>query len=164
MNWNASIEWLKLKPQYMLPISLTTGVITLGPPTLLHALHLEGIAKTYPAWFGGAFLLSTALLVSHGAFLGVGTATRHCRAKKAQKLRIDRLHKLTDAEKAVLRGYFDEGTPTQHLRMSDGIAGHLEGFRILFRSSDVSVHQDLFPYNLHPWAREYLSLHPELLQ
>ncbi|MNW63366.1 hypothetical protein D3C74_415740 [compost metagenome] len=67
-------------------------------------------------------------------------------------------------EKRILLYYFVNGTNTQLLAFNDGTVGELAGYRIIQRASNVSRMGALFPFNLNPWAREYLAKNPELLK
>jgi hypothetical protein len=70
---------------------------------------------------------------------------------------------LNPREKEILLYYFVNHTNTQPLRVNDGTVAELEFYEIISRTSQISQGWFEFPYNLNPWAREYLSEHPGLL-
>jgi hypothetical protein len=74
------------------------------------------------------------------------------------------LPQLTEDEKAILRGYIEGQTRTQYLAMSNGTVGQFVVEKILFRASSLGSVADYFPYNIQPWAWDYLNNHPEVLE
>jgi len=72
------------------------------------------------------------------------------------------LHKLLPEEKGILGPYVKDGVTSYMFDMGNGIVGGLVDGDILFRSSNVGEVYS-FPYNLRPWAREYLEANPHLL-
>ena len=75
-----------------------------------------------------------------------------------------RLHDLTDEEKNVLRDYIHRGSRTHYLEMNNGVTAGLVAAAVIHQASPMSVRRTIFPYNIQPWAWDYLREHPELLE
>jgi len=158
------IEAIKLSPRYLLPIWIFTGFVVFAPKELLSIFGLTDIVSSYRPYFGLAFLLSGALLVSSACIAFYEWLKRKHRERVTRTFRHQRLRQLTEDEKAILRGYIEGQTRTQVLSMSDGTVGQFVVEKILFRASSLGSVADYFPYNIQPWAWEYLNEHPELLE
>jgi len=74
------------------------------------------------------------------------------------------LHDLTIEEKELLAEYIDNNTRTTSIKYSNGVAKELESSMVIRRASNMAHYHDVFPYNIQPWAWEYLSKNPELLK
>ena len=74
------------------------------------------------------------------------------------------LDNLTPDEKTYLAPYVLEEVTSQVFELEDGIAGGLVAKNIIYRSSNLGNVLEGFPYNMQPWARDYLHQHLELLQ
>ena len=163
MDISRFVEWIKLSPRYLLPIFLLTGFLLFAPKGWLGVFGLVGLLEDYRPWFGAAFLLSGALLLS----AAITPAWEMVKRKRAEsgvlRERQERLHHLSEPEKEILRGYVEGQTKTQYLSMADGVVGGLEAERVLYRASDLGRSVDYFAYNMQPWAWDYLNKHPKLL-
>ena len=84
---------------------------------------------------------------------------------RAEKLGADQqmLQRLTADEKAYLAPFIKKGKAMQRFNMEDGIAGSLNARGIIFCGAKVFDHVTGAEYALSPWAREYLSANPSLL-
>ncbi len=163
MDFSKYLDWIKLSPRYLLPISIFTGIVLFGPSWLLDTLGMAGVVANYRFYFGLVFLLSTVLLVSSGLVVGFEQAAHWVLDKLLLKQRRQRLHRLSEPEKQVLRGYVYKGTPTQYFSIADGVVGGLEDAGIIYKSSNVGNVKN-WAYNIQPWAWEYLNSHPQLLK
>jgi len=158
------IDWIKLSPRYLLPVCIFCGFVVFAPPRLLSIFGLTGIVSSYRPWFGLAFLLSAALVVSSAVFALYERLKERRLGKTVREYQRHRLHHLTEGEKELLRGFIHNQTRTRNLSMSDGRVGQFEMENIIFRSSSLGQYPDAFAYNIQPWAWEYLNKHPEVLQ
>lgn len=64
---------------------------------------------------------------------------------------------------AALASRAAHGALRSRFDMTDGVAGGLAAKGIIYRSSNVINLIDGVPHNLQPWARLFLSTHPEVL-
>ena len=157
------VEWIKLSPRHLLPLSLFTGFILFAPQRWLAAFGIAGFVSDYRPYIGVTFLLSTVLLISAAIVAGYGWAKQKRAEAALLRGRRERLHHLSEPEKEILRGYIEAQPRTQYLSMADGVVGGLVAERIIYRASSLGQSFDYFAYNIHPWAWEYLNAHPKLL-
>jgi hypothetical protein len=162
VDFSRYLEWIKLSPRYLLPISLFTGFVLFAPHEMLDRFGLVSFLSHYRSYFGLVFLLSTTLLLS-AALAAVYKWIMEGRRQRARlKYMRQRLHRLAEPEKAILRGFVYNGTRSQYLDMADGTVGGLEVEGIIFRSSNFG-NIESWAYNIQPWAWNYLTSHPNLL-
>jgi hypothetical protein len=163
MDIGRLVEWIKLSPRHLVPLSLFTGFILFAPETWLSVFGLVGFVSQWRPYFGAVFLLSTALLLG-AAVLSAWEMVKHKRTEATfLRSRRERLHHLSEPEKEILRGYIEGQTRTQYLSMADGVAGGLVAERIIYRASSLGQSSDYFAYNIQPWAWEYLNKHRKVL-
>ena len=163
MDFSKYLDWIKLSPRYLLPISLFTGIALFASPQLLDTLGMSDVVEKYRPYIGFVFLLFSVLLVSSGLVAVLEFAAHEFLDRLLMRQRRRRLRRLTKPEKEVLRGYINDGTRTRYLRISDGVVGGLVAEGILYRSTTLSKSGDYFAYNIQPWAWEYLNSHPGLV-
>jgi hypothetical protein len=145
------------------------------------------IALALPAdWVAGLGLLSAreanrsefglSLLVGLGILGAVQLFDKQSLTQKAlQRRRDDRareatvhnqreqLHGLNPDEKAYLVPYIRKKKAMQRFNMEDGIAGNLRVRGIIFCGAHQFDQLTGAEFALSPWARDYLTKHPELL-
>jgi hypothetical protein len=163
MDIGRLVEWIKLSPRHLVPLSLFTGFILFAPERWLAVFGIVGLVSDYRPWFGATFLLSMALLISAALTMLYGWAKAKREERAFLRSRRERLHHLSEPEKEILRCYIEDQTRTQYLPMSDGVVGGLVVERILFRASSLGQSFDYFAYNIQPWAWDYLNKHRKLL-
>jgi Na+-transporting methylmalonyl-CoA/oxaloacetate decarboxylase gamma subunit len=77
--------------------------------------------------------------------------------------RQERLHRLTDAEKEVLRPFIAEANRTQWLDWMDGVVVGLELEKVIHRALPMAREGMATPFNMQHWAYAYLTAHRELV-
>lgn len=133
------------------------------PKDIKDLMQLTSIIEEYKSWIGGVFLVSGSISVINliqGLFNNI---SRVRKKRKLMKRRQEKLRRLTPKEKLILVRYFALNTTSQDLPFNDGVVSELAAYGIITRSSILSSRGTDFPYNLKPWARDYLNRHPELL-
>jgi Super-infection exclusion protein B len=163
MDIGRLVEWIKLSPGHLVPLSLFTGFLLFAPERWLAVFGLVGFVSQWRPYFGAVFLLSTALLLGAALVSAWGMVKQKRTEAAFLRGRWERLHHLSEPEKEILRGYIEAQTRTQYLSMADGVVGGLGAERIIYRASSLGQSFDYFAYNIHPWAWEYLNAHPKLL-
>ena len=164
MDISKLLDSIKLSPKYLFAIFLAGFFFLVAPAPILGRMSLNDFWLR--PYIGIVTILAAALLVAHGAAHGINRFNAS-RAKKReqrewQQSMSDTLSSLTPAEKQALQPYIIEKQNSVLFNISSGVAGGLEAKQILYRASSVGPWSN-FPYNLQPWARSYLSKHPELL-
>lgn len=160
MNLKDYVGWIKLPPKYIFALSIVSGFVLFGPTSINKGLGLDLFLNDYRKFVGVFFLLTVFLLFAH--IIGF-LKERYEKHKNNKKLR-KRLFDLTDEEKKVLSQYLDDNTRTEYFNFTDGVILGLVDEYILYRVSNSSDMPPVFPFNIQPWAWDYLRKHPELLK
>ncbi len=157
------IDWVKLSGKQAFILSVITSILLFSNDEVLGKLGVTEAIGSWQIWIGLVWLVSVAILAAEIVFPVYGfvakRVTWYFNLKGYQK----RLHQLTVGEKEVLLQYINQNTRTISLNYSDGVANELESARIIRRASNLAHYHDVFPFNIQPWAWDYLSKHPELL-
>lgn len=155
MDLSKLVEWIKLSPKYLLPISLVSGFLLLANEKLLQSVGLDEFVNVFRAWIGIIFLLASALLVvdvGYGIFTRLSLVYKNLRTRRN---RFERLRNSTSEEKDILLSFLLEDTRTQYFAYKDGVVLGLKLEGILYEPSNVG---DLgrWPFNIQPWAWKML--------
>lgn len=158
------IEALELPVRTLAGLTLATGLLLFGPETFISRMGLAGFLEDYRTWIGLTFLVSasTVLVAITGPLWSV--AGSELRQRWVAFRHRGHLKRLTPGEKEVLRGYLEADTRTRHFWLGEGNVRELEAHGILRRASNVGSSGAGFPFNVQPWAWDYLQKHPELLE
>jgi Super-infection exclusion protein B len=158
-------EWLKLSPRYLVPIGILLGLLLWAPP-FVSGLRLTPFVTQFGPYIGVAFLFVWLLILSAVAspFIPTGDQLK-AKLEERAKLRAgqQRLHELTPAEKDLLRPYFQQNTNTQSLWWASGEVQGLVQEDIIAPVLPFARAGMGAPLNIQPWAKRYLSDHPELV-
>lgn len=162
------VEILKLSPRYLfLPMLLVSGFALFAPANILDFLGLTIFASQYRSYLGAAFLVAAACITVSTVHSVYGWAHDSITYKRNTTQRQanwrQRLHRLTEEEKELLRGYIQDGTRTQNLPIDSGIVSGLVHEGVIYRASDVGSLLQGFAFNIQPWAWDYLNSHADLL-
>lgn len=159
-------DWLTMGMVPLVGLAIASGIVLFAPIPLLQTLGLDtGVEKVRP-YLGGAFLLSISVLTAMGV-KGVWDALLKRYLQDALRIRFLRkeLHALTEDEKAILRPYIERQTRSQDFSMQDGVVLGLQQRKIIIRIGSIGQtgFGFNFPFQIQPWAWEYLNMHPELV-
>ncbi|MCP4256229.1 MAG: hypothetical protein GY774_01725 [Planctomycetes bacterium] len=166
MNIIKWTEVLKLPPKYILPVMIFTGFFLIVPKTWLNTLGITTLISNYCQYITIAFLASCALLISH-IFFWITNIIKDkiINAKYLRAIQItgkDYLQRLTPDEKNILKFYIINQKRTQVLDPTDGTVNGLVRINIIYLSARSSTSLG-FPYNLQPWAWDFLNNNKGLL-
>ena len=75
----------------------------------------------------------------------------------------ERLNRLTEDEKQILRFYLAENTRANMLRIEDGVVQGLKADGIIFQSASLGNVLEGFAHNISDFAWDYLHINPHLL-
>lgn len=164
MNISKILEFIKLSPKYLLPISLVTGFLLLGKEEYTQKLGLDAFTSSYKHWIGIIFLLSSALFICDIVYKIWYLTFRKFKNWRFINYGQKRLANLTNEEKEILRGFIFQQTRTQKLSVMSGVVKSLEHENIIYQSSNLGRLFEGFAYNIQPWAWEYLNKNKELLE
>lgn len=164
LEWAKLADWLKLKPSIILAIVISASFAILSPDWLLAKLGVDSLVRDHRGWFGAALVGSVTLLIARALGWLFGN-NRSPLVEWWQKRRLRSVFDtLSPSEKTILKRYLDEQTTSLYFEISDGVVNGLQVKRILYRSSNVSARFTTFPFNLQPWAWDYLQLNRHLVE
>jgi len=150
----------KIPLAFLIAILSFLGITLFSPEYVAEKLAIDGFRETFRVLLGPSFLLTFSFFIAR-LFTKLKTLIHE---KKTLKERYSMLRDLTPAEKAYLAPYIFDQETTQYFGAEDGIKGSLEAKIIIYQASVMGHLITGFAYNLQPWAREYLTKHPELLE
>lgn len=154
----------KYTNKFFVVVAIGSAILLFSSNEIIENLGLLQFVKVNKQYIGMTFLVSGVVTVANIIIYVYKRVTRSIRSNKVLKMRQKRLHSLNPMEKRILLYYFVNGTNSQLLAINDGTVRELEGYRIIQRTSNLSQMGANFAYNLNPWAREYLTAHPELIK
>jgi hypothetical protein len=159
-------DWLTMGAVPLAGLALAAAVALFIPASLLDALGLSALVKDYRHYLGATLVVATSLLICTGG-KGIWDAVLKPLLKETLAIRAYRkeMHALTEEEKDYLRPYLDQQTRSQCFALNDGIAMGLQSRKIIIRASNLGMpgYGFMFPFQIQPWAWEYLNRHPELV-
>lgn len=158
------LEFLKLTPRYLTAIGLVAGLMLFGGDKFRETLGLSQFAQDYRPVLGILFLSSIVLLLIAIGGGGLGGIQRWWRKRKAFQRITQRLHRLTEDEKQILRYYIAEDTKANTLRIDDGVVQELVAEGIIYRSTSLGNMLEGFAHNISDIAWDYLQVYPQLLE
>lgn len=160
----AFLEFLKLAPRFLVALGFAAGLLLFSSGQLLKRLGLSEFVQKWRFALGLTLVVSVALLAAHiGAYL-LGSVKRGWRKRKFDRHVLERLHRLTEDEKQILRYYLAYNTRANMLRVENGVVQELVSEGIIYRSASVGSLLEGFAHNISDLAWDYLNLHPELLE
>lgn len=155
---------VKLAPRYLAPVGVVAGLLLFLPKEQLEVLSVYQFAQDNRPVIGLTFLFTAAALTF--ALLGyIWTPIARARRRRQFNRRMhQRLGRLSEDEKQILRFYMAEQTRSNSLRVSDGVVQGLVSEGIIYRSANMGDMIDGFAHNISEEAWNYLHEHQSLLQ
>ena len=156
-----ALEWLRKIPAgFLLTLSVVLSLLLFLPIEIAETLSIKEFRDSYRKFLGPSFLIVISFFITN-----VLLSVNNIRRRKANlKKRWLQLHSLTAEEKGYLAQFIRHGNNTIHVYIGDGVAGGLEAKGIIYRSSNLFYILEGVPYNIWPWAQDYLSKHLNLLE
>ena len=152
-------------------IGIGCAIILFGSDDTIIHIGLSEFRDTYRSSIGGALVFSIAITTAHIVFRiakylqqFAGSLASKQKGKETLANWQASLHSITSDEKAYLADYILRGETTQYFPMEDGVVGSLRSKKIIYIASNLGSFVDGWAFNIQPWARDYLELHPELLE
>jgi hypothetical protein len=158
------LEFLKLTPRYLTAVGLVAGLILFGSDKFRETLGLTKFAQDYRFVLGILFLSSIALLLVAIGGGGIGRIQRWWRKRKVFQSVTQRLHRLTEDEKQILRYYVAKNTRSNTLDVRDGVVQELVAEGIIYQSASLGNLLEGFAHNISDIAWDYLHRYPKLLE
>lgn len=158
------LDWIKLSPRYLFVLALVFGLLLFGPDVLLNKLGVVPFVDKFRMYVGIGFLLFSALYVVAIIHL-IYTLSKDKVAERAMiKVQKKRLQNLTNEEKRILGSYIANQVRTQSLAFNNGTVNELHQLGFIYLASNLGHGLEYFPYNITPWAWDYLNKNIHLLR
>jgi len=156
----SALERLRKVPTgFLLALSIVLALLLFLPADIAETLSVRVFRDSYRKFLGPAFLVVVSFFTTKVILSIINIRKR----RVYQSKRLLQLHSLTAEEKGYLAQFIIKKRNTIHVAMGDGVAGGLVAKGIIYRSSNAFNILEGPPYNLQPWARDYLSQHLDLL-
>ncbi len=158
-----ALEVLKLAPRYLVSLGIVSAFFLFSPTKWLHGFGADEFAQHYRVYFF-LILVFTGVLFGVDRTIAVSGWLHHkSLISKYALRRLERLHRLTEDEKQILRFYIAKQTRSNVLRIDDGVVNGLASDGIIYRSADVSGGHMAFAHNIRDEVWDYLSQNQGLL-
>lgn len=156
------LEALKLAPRYLVAVAVLFGVLLFCDAAFLQRFGVADLAKDNRAVIGVGFLACCAVIAIEAGYWVVAKM-RANRAKWNGNLRVSqRLRRLTEEEKQVLRLYIGQQTRTQYFCLDNGVINGLCQAGVLAPAARTAGYFN-FPHNITQTAWDVLNKAPVLL-
>jgi hypothetical protein len=159
----SALELLKLAPRYLIAIGIAAAFLLFGSDQFLTSLGLKKFTEDYRAWLGLAFVSTVSLFVIYLAGEVISYFGRKIRKRKLRTNLEERLQKMTEDEKQIIRFYFAKNTRSNVLRIDDGVVQGLVVDGVIFRSASLGNMVEGFAHNISDFAWDYIHRNPSLL-
>ena len=159
-------EWLTMGVVPLGGVVVASGIVLFAPNALLLVFGLDSVVADIRPYLGGAFILSFSLLLCmFGKGVWDSVLRGYIRDTLAVRMHLRELRGLTEDEKQRLRPYIEQQTRSHVFSMHGGVAMGLQQRGIIIRISSIGLPGSsfAFPFQIQPWAWEYLNEHPDLL-
>ena len=158
------VELLKLAPRYLITLGLTSAFLLFLNQKALEFLGLYDFSVRYKLYLGiclvfttllfGTYVVSEIFLIIRSFFMKY----------KQRKFIIERLDKLTEDEKQILRFYVANNTRANTLKIDDGVVKGLVNSGIIYQSASLGNLMDGFAHNISNVAWDHLHKNLNLLE
>jgi hypothetical protein len=163
MDWpKLSLDWIKLKPRYLLGIAVTCLVVVGLPKPWREYLGYNEFVDPYKGWIS---LVGLVCGVYGVVMLIAGVKPLVVKKWKNWQFRIKApaiLRRLPPDEKAYVAKYIKKNVSSLTFMIGDGVINSLRKKNVVYQASNISVEDDEFAFNLRPWVVEALDKHPDL--
>ncbi len=161
---NSLVDVLKIAPRYLAAIALIAGSLIFLPTETLAMLGLQTFSLEHRTWIGLVLLVSSGICLVSVVLWLYDSVRGAFNRRSIRKFIIDKLGRLTEDEKQILRYYFAKGTRSNTLKVDDGVVQELVMCRIIYRSTQVGNLLEGFSHNINDLAWDYIHSNPQVLQ
>jgi hypothetical protein len=157
------LEFLKLAPRYFIALGVIAAFLLFTDEKILKFIGVFEFAQNNRPMLGLVLVVSVALFVVSVA-ADAGALVKGWWHKRKFYLRMtERLNRLTEDEKQILRFYLAKNTRANMLRIEDGVVQGLKADGIIFQSASLGNVLEGFAHNISDFAWNYLQVNSHLL-
>jgi len=149
-------------PAPMLGLAIACTLVLFLPGDTAGKLGIADFRTEYKGFLGWGFIFSWSCVLGALIWRGKDYVGDKIAERRMQKARERSLHELTAEEKGYLAEFLG-GRNTIYCVPSDGVAGGLVAKGVIYSPTHVYAVLQGVPFNIQPWARQYLEKHPEVL-
>ncbi|MGD6831441.1 superinfection exclusion B family protein [Sutcliffiella halmapala] len=169
MNLSASIkDILTLPTNIMAAISLASGVLLFSPKSFLERLYIVDFRDENGFMIGLVFILMVSILIINLVFNSMKVISDQKRNKEFYKNAKVKILGLSDYQKAIIYGLFEEENRTYPLPLFDGAVQELEHLYIIKKATTTVLtanpNNPEIPYFLQPWVVSEIKKQPDILE
>lgn len=158
------LDAVKLAPRYLAPVGLVAAMLLFVPQEYLQVVGVHQLAQDYRPVLGLALLFCIAtlvMLVGHALWRSTGSRWRRYKFRRCIHQRLGRL---SEDEKQILRFYISQQTRANTLRIDDGVVQGLVAAGVIYRSAQIGSLVDGFSHNISEIAWKHLDKNEVLLE
>ena len=160
---NTLLEILKLAPRYLIALGVMAAALLFADEEFLKFIGVFEFAQNNRSLLGLSLVVTVSLFaVSIGAD-ALALIKGWWQKRKLYRRITERLHRLTEDEKQILRFYISQNTRANMLRIEDGVVQGLKADRIIFQSASLGNVLEGFAHNISDFAWDYLHVNHHLL-
>lgn len=152
--------FMKIHIAFLVAIGIVLFLILFLPEQYAKIVAVDGFRKQYRVYLGPAFLITTFYCLARFCVFLMQVYNK----KKDLKRKQESLHKLTPEEKGYLRPFIENQQNSIYVGMDDGVMAGLQAKKITFLATRVGSFFDGSPFNLQPWAKDYLEKNKNILE
>jgi hypothetical protein len=160
----ALLEFLRLAPRYLIALGAAAAFLLFSSEPTLKRIGLVEFTKSNRPILGVILVGSVALFVVWAGAGGINAVRRWWHKRKFYRHIIQRLHRLTEDEKQILRYYIAANSRANTLRIDDGVVQGLVADGIIHQSASLGNMIEGFAHNIDDFAWDYLHGYPNLLE
>ena len=157
------LEFLKLAPRYLIALGIMAAFLLFTDEKLLKFIGIFEFAQNNRPMLGLSLVVTVALFVVSVSADVLSFAKGWLGKRQFHRRVTDRLHRLTEDEKQILRFYIAENTRANMLRIEDGVVQGLKSDGIIYQSASLGNVLEGFAHNISDYVWDYLHVHPHLL-
>lgn len=165
-------EWLsgllnltrEISSKIALPIFFAASIILFIPDRYAVRIGIDNLRVEYAFYFGLLLIISATALICNFLWSVFDLYKGYLKQELFVFHQKRNIKSFTNDEKIILRKFIKEGETEIHGSPASGVLAMLENRNIIIRASNIGIGPHGFSYIMQPWARDYLSRKPKLLE
>jgi Super-infection exclusion protein B len=159
-------EILTLPTNIMIALIMASGIILFSPEVFLNKIFMFDFREKYGFSIGLIFVLAVSVTLINLFYNITNSISTSKKKKKLFEKMKNKLTELTDYQKAIVFGLFQEDDHTHELPLYNFHVKELERYKIIGKAASQyyisNPNNPLFPYLLQPWVINELNTNQAL--
>ncbi|MEI6326807.1 MAG: super-infection exclusion protein B [Candidatus Roizmanbacteria bacterium] len=158
------LEWIKLKPRHLISLFAVSVLLLFLPQHILGLVALDSPVTNY-RWIVGIVCIYSGISLLTDILIKLYMWVYRKFKIREKYINLYReLDHLSPEEKSIIREFISKETKTLYLDKESGVVGSLELSKIIYSGSSIGTDLNSWPYNLQPWAWEYIHKNPKVIE